>query len=120
MVRIDSVTDTVDYNLYYCPNITMKFTYISVDKTWAEWQALGFDAHSRVLTTEEYNGLFTDPDNGDFSLKAGSVAIGAGVDLGGSYNTGIDSSTTWGGSTSIPVVVTKTQSGSWDVGAYIH
>lgn len=120
MMILGGTGQEIDYNLYYCPNATLKFQHNTVDKTWEEWQALGFDTHSRVLTDEEYEGLFTDPDNGDFSLKNGSVAIGFGTDLGASYNEGLDASTDWGDDSTIPTVVTKTQGGSWDVGAYIH
>lgn len=42
-------------------------------KTFAEWQATGQDAGSRVL-----DPLFVAPDKGDFSLKPDSPAIGLG------------------------------------------
>jgi parallel beta-helix repeat protein len=43
--------------------------------TTAQWQALGFDAHSIVSTPAQ---LFVDPVNQNFQLKTGSPAIDAG------------------------------------------
>jgi len=116
---INGTTNYIDYNLYYSPNGTLKFSDGS-DKTFAQWQALGYDTHSIVLTTEQYNGLFNDAINNDFSLKTGSVAIGSGVALDAAYDDGLDTSTNWGTDSQTPVVVTKQQGANWDIGAYIH
>lgn len=120
LVNDDGANTDIDYNMYYCPNVTPKFTYQGNPKTWAEWQALGKDTHSVLLTTEQYNALFTDADAGDYSLPAGSAAIGTGADLGATYDDGLDASTDWGDEDTVPAVVTKQQGASWDVGAYIH
>lgn len=64
------------------------------------------------------NPGMVDPDNEDFSLGGASTIIGDGLDLGASYETGIDTAD-WGDSGTIPVVTTKTQTGSWDIGAHI-
>ncbi len=110
---------SIDYNIYYSDEAT-PFKVSGVDKTWTEWKALGYDAHSTMLATlAEAKALFTDYDNGDYSLIEGSAAIGAGVDLGATYDDGLDASTDWGDDTEIPTVVTKQQTGSWDVGAYV-
>ena len=58
--------------------------------------------------------------NDDFSLAAGSLAIGAGEDLGTDYDDGLEKSTTWGSLLAVPVVVTKQQGAAWDCGAYVH
>jgi hypothetical protein len=110
----------IDYNIYYSPNADLRFKINGQSKTFAEWQALGYDTHSVVLTEAQYNGLFTDPENGDYSLKAGSVAIGAGTDLGTNYKDGLSSLTNWGADDEVPSVVTKQQGAAWDIGAYIH
>ncbi|HWP41653.1 MAG TPA: right-handed parallel beta-helix repeat-containing protein, partial [Blastocatellia bacterium] len=46
----------------------------------AEWQALGYDAHSFIATPAE---LFVSPAGGDYHLKTGSPAIDAGAMLAG-------------------------------------
>ncbi|MBN1975883.1 MAG: right-handed parallel beta-helix repeat-containing protein [Anaerolineae bacterium] len=47
--------------------------------TFAQWQALGYDAHSVLATPAE---LFADVSADDYHLKAGSPAINAGTLLG--------------------------------------
>ena len=108
-----------DYNLFYCPNGTLRFASEGNPKTFSEWQALGYDANSKVLTDEEFAALFTDFDNNDFSLLSGSVAIGAGETLAATYDDGLDASTNWGDDSTLPVVVTKQQTAPWDIGAYV-
>jgi hypothetical protein len=44
----------------------------------AQWQALGYDAHSIIAVPGE---LFVDPGSGDYHLKPGSPAIDAGRPL---------------------------------------
>ena len=105
-----------DYNLYYCPNGTPNFG----GTTFALWQASGQDTHSKILTDGEFAGLFTDYVNDDFTLPTGSVAIGCGTNVGANFDDGLDITTTWGSSTTIPVIATKQQGASWDVGAYVH
>jgi parallel beta-helix repeat protein len=46
--------------------------------TLKQWQALGNDLHSIVATPAQ---LFVDPANNNYALKAGSLAIDAGVSL---------------------------------------
>jgi len=108
-----------DYNIYYS-TLEKPFSVGYVAKTFAEWQALGYDEHSIMLTEAQFNALFTDFANGDYSLKTGSAAIGAGVTLDAAYDDGLDASTDWGNDTVLPVIVTKQQGASWDIGAYIH
>lgn len=115
----ESLSNTFDYNLYYCPNGTLTFNADSTGYTFAEWQAEGFDTHSIVLTEAQFNALFTDFDNNDFSLPIGSAAIGAGETLISAYDDGLDKSTAWGDDETLPVIVTKQQTAPWDCGAYV-
>lgn len=114
----DSNGETIDYNIYYAKG-TLKFKIGEDTKTWAEWQAAGHDANGIVLTDEQYNALFTDKDNGDYSLATGSAAIGAGETLAAAYDDGLDSTTDWGDDDTVPSVVTKQQTAPWDIGAYV-
>jgi hypothetical protein len=117
----DLVGAEIDYNIYYRKNADTQFAFVDgVGITFAEWQALGYDAHSILLTDAQSLALFTDYANGDYSLKAGSVAIGAGIALDAAYDDGLDASTEWGSDTELPVVVTKQQGAAWDIGAYVH
>ena len=118
-VDCESATNVFDYNIYYSPNAPLVFKLAGVDKTFTEWQALGYDTNSIVLTDVQYAALFTDVDNNDFSLPVGSVAIGAGETLAATYDDGLDATTDWGNDTTVPSVVTKQQTGFWDIGAYV-
>jgi len=109
----------IDYNVYFS-NAATPFSHDGVAKTWAEWQALGYDAHSIMLTTEEFVSLFNDFANKDFSINANSRAVGAGINLGESYQVGLSANTYRGSDSMPPQIITKNQSVNWDAGAYIH
>lgn len=38
-----------DYNIFYCEAGTPIFMYLGTQKTFAQWQALGYDTHSLVV-----------------------------------------------------------------------
>ena len=38
-----------DYNIFYCEAGTPIFTYLGVQKTFADWQAIGYDRHSIIV-----------------------------------------------------------------------
>ena len=119
-IFIDDVSDVVsDYNIFYSKN-NVRFEKAGTIYNFSEWQALGYDQHSIVLTEAQFNSLFTNFDNDDYSLAYGSIAIGSGTDLGTNYDDGLDASTNWGNASTVPSVVTKQQGASWDIGAYIH
>jgi hypothetical protein len=65
-----------NYNLYY-PDSSTAFAVNGIGKTFAQWQALGFDANSATPA----NPLFINAET-DFHLQSGSPAIGAGTDVG--------------------------------------
>jgi len=109
---------TADYNIYYT-TVAKPFLIGATEYTFAEWQALGHDAHSVMLTEAQYNALFADAANDDFSLPAGSVAIGAGEILAAAYDDGLAALTDWGSDSEVPTVVTKQRGAAWDCGAYV-
>ena len=117
-VSDDLQSSTIDYNIYYATTAE-PFKIGASTYTFLEWQALGHDANSIMLTEAQFNALFTDYANNDFSLPVGSAAIGAGVALAAAYDDGLDESTDWGDSNTVPTVVTKQQTAPWDAGAYV-
>jgi hypothetical protein len=106
----------INYNTYYSTNAT-PFLYKGVAKTFAQWQALGYDTNSVMLTTAQFNELFEDYANRDFRTKTSYLT---GENLGVNYSIGLDKTTNWGTDTEIPTVVTKTQPATWQCGAYIQ
>ena len=113
--EIPAYKHEINYNVYYSTDLA-PFKYLGVSKTFAQWQALGYDLNSRMLTTLEFADLFEDYANRDFRTKTNYLI---GENLGSNYNVGLDKSTNWGTDTQIPTVVTKTQPANWNVGAYI-
>jgi len=112
-----SVDEVIDYNIYYAAG-TLQFKRGLTSYNFAQWKALGYDTHSVVLTTEQFNGLFTDFANGDYALAAGSAAEGTGNNLGDSYNVKLSPLTNWGTDIELPTVVTELQGENWNIGAY--
>ena len=99
------VTD-IDYNIYYNEAGTPLFNYHGASTTFAEWQALGFDAHSYVLDPD-----FTDTDN--FVPLA---RLDYGTDLTSTWETGLSDDAAWVVGTS---PTTTTQDTTWQTGAII-
>jgi len=102
-----------DNNLYYGSGRGTPFYIDGVQKTWAQWQAAGYDAHGLIA-----DPLYVSAASGDFSLQSASPAINAGVDLGTTYQLGLASSSSWPSS-----VVTLNQNyfgSGWDIGAYVY
>jgi hypothetical protein len=110
---------TFDYNVMYSANGAYGWRTDMRDATFAQWQSLGYDANSVELTSVQAAALFTDEDNEDFSLASGSEAIEAGETLAATYDDGLDETTDYGDTSTIPVIVTKQQTAPWDAGAYI-
>lgn len=86
-----------DNNLYYATN-TSYFKVSGVDKTWAQWNALGYDSSGKFGA----NPLF----NADFTIPANSPAVRMGANLTGLFTTDLAGKT-------------RQASGSWDVGSYL-
>jgi parallel beta-helix repeat protein len=64
---------TLDHNLYYCPGLTDPKVISPDADTFADWQALGFDAHSRWADPG-----FVDPSRDDYTLRPDSAALELG------------------------------------------
>jgi hypothetical protein len=94
--------------------------YQGVGLTFAQWLALEFDVNSLLLNESQYNAVFKNMEDEDYSLPDGSPAIGAGEVLGAVYDDGLDASTDWGDDNEVPTIVTKQQGAAWDCGAYVH
>lgn len=87
-----------DYNLYNRAS-GASWQVAGADKTWAQWQALGYDAHG--LTN---NPLFISETIPNYYLQSNSPAINAGTTIG---TFSIDYAGT-----------SRPQSTAWDIGAY--
>lgn len=81
----------------------------SIEYTFSQWQALGYDTNSLNQDVD-----FTSISANDFSPIA---PISNGEDLGINYDDGLDINTNY--TNLIPVVITKLQSAVWQNGAYL-
>ena len=95
-----------DYNLFYCEAGDPIFYYLGSVKTFAQWQALGYDTHSVVI----------NPDFKDFTNFVPNARLDYGTDLGTAWLRGLSENAVWG--TSDPE--TTNQNGTWQVGARIY
>jgi len=107
-IRIDSwcLADfESDHNVYYCETGTPVFVISGVLKTFAEWQALGYDTHSVIVNPDFVNSTSLVP----------AFRLDYGTDLGAEWRAGLSTIATWGsGSPS-----TTYQNGTWQVGARV-
>jgi len=95
-----------DYNIFYCEAGTPMFFYCGSPKTFAEWQALGYDTHSRVIS----------PNFKDLISFVPATRLDYGKDLGSEWAEGLSAVARWG--TSDPEKAM--QNGTWQVGAIVH
>jgi hypothetical protein len=96
-----------DYNIFYCESGTPVFAINGVKKTFAQWQALGYDLHSVVI-------------NPDFINTTGFVPkkrLDYGTNLGTGWETGLSTTATWITGTA---PATTIQNGKWQAGAIIY
>jgi uncharacterized repeat protein (TIGR02059 family) len=96
-----------DYNVFYCEAGTPLFNYLGTSKTFAQWQALGYDKHSVVI-----NPNFTNKND-----LIPSARLDYGTDLGSTWLTGLATTATW---TVGVAPATADQNGTWQVGARIY
>jgi hypothetical protein len=95
-----------DYNLFWCAAGEPVFEIAGVKKTFAEWQALGYDLHSVVL----------NPDFNNFTEFVPLKRLDHGKDLGDGMKLGLSVDAVWGKTDP----KTKAQNGPWQVGARIN
>ena len=69
------------HNLFYHPSGTL-ITYKGVKKTFAEWQALGFDASGKNADPRFVDSANSNLSQRNYTPQAGSPAIGIGVPSG--------------------------------------
>ncbi len=95
-----------DYNIFYCESGTPLFDYCGSAKTFAQWQALGYDTHSVVI----------NPNFKDFINFVPAARLDYGTDLGSTWKDGLSVNARWG--TTDPA--TTAQNGKWQVGAVLY
>ena len=95
-----------DYNVFYCESGSPVFNAGGTDKTFEQWQAMGYDLHSVVV----------DPGFADFTDFVPVERLNYGVDLGEEFTAGLTVDAVWG--TLDPETVS--QGDEWQVGARIY
>jgi glycosyltransferase involved in cell wall biosynthesis len=108
-IKSECLTDfQSDYNVYWCEegDNSPVFAIDKVTKTWAQWQALGYDKHSVVINPNFINTTAFVP----------AKRLNFGVDLGPIWQSGLSTTAVWG----ITDPQTTEQNGIWQVGAVIY
>ena len=95
-----------DHNVFYCETGTPRFNAGGNDKTFSEWQALGYDMHS-VIINPEFNN-FTD--------FIPASRLNYGTDLGDDFSEGLAIDAVWGNVSPH----TAEQNGEWQVGGRVY
>ena len=95
-----------DYNVFYCESGTPVFNYLGTSKTFAQWQALGYDKHSIVV----------NPDFMDYNNLVPKSGLYIGTNLGSEFQTGLATTASWIAGSS---PATSDQGTIWQAGAYI-
>jgi uncharacterized repeat protein (TIGR02059 family) len=96
-----------DYNIFYSEAGSPLFDYCGTTKTFAQWQALGYDTHSKVI----------NPNFNNFTEFVPAARLDYGTDLGTTWQTGLSTSAVW---TVGSAPATTDQNGTWQVGARIY
>ena len=95
-----------DYNIFWCEAGEPLFYITGNVKTFAQWQALGYDTHSVVI----------NPSFIDFTDFVPNVRLDYGTNLGDTWKAGLSVNAVWG--TTDPALTD--QNGTWQVGARIY
>lgn len=95
-----------DYNIYWSESGSPKFNINGSVKTFEQWQAMGYDTHSKVI----------NPGFKDFVSFVPSKRLDYGKELTSEWKDGLAVNAKWG--TTDPA--TSTQNGTWQVGAVVY
>ena len=95
-----------DYNVYWCESGSPRFKVGNTVKSFAEWQAMGYDKHSVVL----------NPNFIDLINFVPAKRLDYGISLDSMWMDGLSTDAKWG--TTDPE--TTKQNGKWQVGAVVH
>jgi uncharacterized repeat protein (TIGR02059 family) len=96
-----------DYNVFYCEAGTPMFSVSGATKTFAQWQAMGYDQHSVVV-----NPGFLNTTN--FVPKS---RLNYGTNLGSTWQTGLSTTAQWVAGSS---PAKANQNGTWQAGAVVY
>jgi len=95
-----------DYNVYWCEAGDPIFQVDGKTKTFAMWQAMGYDLHSVVI----------NPNFTDYIAFVPAIRLDYGTDLGESFSEGLAVDAIWNRS----APKTALQNGVWQVGARVY
>ncbi len=95
-----------DYNVFYSESGSPRFNAGGSPKTFAEWQALGYDVHSVVI----------NPDFNNFTDFVPVQRLDYGTDLGAELTEGLATDAVWGAINP----ATARQNGTWQAGARVY
>lgn len=95
-----------DYNVFFCESGSPVFSAGGSTKTFAEWQALGYDIHSVVI----------DPGFNNFTDFVPGQRLDYGADLGDDFAEGLATDAVWG----VENPALARQNGTWQVGARVY
>lgn len=96
-----------DYNVFWCEAGEPRFTIDGKSITFAQWQAMGYDSHSKIVNPNFINTVTFVP----------SQRLDFGKDLGIEWKTGLSISAKWVVGES---PATTDQNGKWQVGAIVN
>ncbi len=95
-----------DYNVFWCEAGDPVFQVVGKTKTFAMWQAMGYDLHSVMI----------NPDFLDFNDFVPAARLDFGKDLGLNLISGLAADAIWNRT----AISTADQNGIWQVGARIY
>ncbi len=95
-----------DYNVYWCEAGDPIFQVAGKTKTFAMWQAMGYDLHSVVI----------NPDFIDLEGFVPQARLDYGMNLGETFKEGLATNALWNRTSP----KTATQNGNWQAGAIVY